>query len=226
MTNQIINKPRKRRKEKNVIIEKPKYMQDTGVESFPSMPVEFGAVKATVFGGPFEEYVPGQRRLVSVKMAEELDLPHDISIPTRDFHTPNLADLHLGLREALKAILAGNDLYVGCKGGIGRTGLFMACLAKVMFDYDKESGGICPTQTPVQYVREHYYHKAVETDEQKAFIGRFDTTEHVNFLLDELQPLPEVKVQVREVVKEVVKEVYVFNPFKAFLQFWGLDKRG
>jgi hypothetical protein len=204
-------------------------MQDTGVDSYPSMPVEFGDVKATVFGGPFEEYVPGQRRLVSVKMAQELDLPHDISIPTRDFSTPNLMDLHLGLREALKAILAGNDLYVGCKGGIGRTGLFMACLAKVMIDYDTqdETGRLLLAKynrDPVKYVRGTYYHKAVETDEQKAFIGRFDTSEHVNFLLDELEPLP--KVEVREVVKEVVKEVYVFNPFKAFLQFWGLDKRG
>lgn len=207
----------------------PKYMADKGVEAYPSMPVQFGPLKATVFGGKFREWVPGQRRVVAVKMAAEVDHPHDISIPTEDYSTPKYSDMHKGLAKALEAIKNGNDLYVGCFGGIGRTGLFMACLAKTMFDFERESsqlhvGGKEVLEDPVRYVREHYNPHAVETPEQSQFVHNFSTSEHVAWLKAQTEPqvvrIPEVTV------KTVERVVYHFNPFLALYQLFGGGKGG
>jgi hypothetical protein len=199
----------------------PKYMGDKGIEVYPSMPVQFGRLKAKVFGGKFREWVPNQRRVVSVKMAAEIDHPHDISIPTRDFSVPDVNDMHKGIAKALEAIYNGNDLYAGCMGGIGRTGLFMACLAKVMFDYDAMAkNGEVPRRDPVRYVREHYFSHAVETDDQKEFIQAFNTRTHCTWLWDKLEE-KEPQVVEREVIRE--KVVYHFNPFLALVQMF--DKK-
>jgi hypothetical protein len=203
----------------------PKYMEDKGVEAYSSMPVQFGRLTAKVFGGPFMEYVPGQRRVVSVKMAAEIMREHDISIPTHDFSTPDINDMHKGIAKALEAIYNGNDLYVGCKGGIGRTGLFMACLAKVMFDYDfLQKAGEVKYRDPVRYVREHYFEHAVETEEQRQFVNSFNTREHTRWLKSVLDPqvvrVPEV------VVKRVEVPIYHFNPFLAIAQFFGGRREG
>jgi hypothetical protein len=212
-----------------VPVPKPKYFDTKPVEQCRSMPVQFGPVKAQVFGGPFKEYRPGQRRVVSVKMAAEVNHPHDISIPTRDFKVPKLSDMHAGIAKALEAIVQGNDLYAGCMMGVGRTGLFMACLAKVMLNYAEQKAWDflsrdelkknAPLHPAIIYVRKHYNSHAVETDDQKQFVSDFDTQPHVDWLTRHLGP----KVVERVVVKEV--PIYVFNPLKAWFQFWGLDKR-
>ena len=48
-------------------------------------------------------------------------------------------------------------------GGWGRTGLFLALIAKV-----------CGEKDPVAYVREHYAPHAVETKDQQAYVESFD----------------------------------------------------
>lgn len=193
------------------------------------MPVQFGPIKATVFGGPFRDYVPGQRRLVSVKMAEEINHPHDISVPTEDFSVPSMKDMHDGIAKALQAILDGNDLYVGCMGGTGRTGLFMACLAKVMDAFNGQELNMAETRKfhteipAVAYVRKHYKPHAVETAEQMRYVLNFDTSVHVRELADKLVPAPREVIREVEKVVEVEKKVYLWNPLKA-LGHW-LDQR-
>lgn len=205
-----------------------KFQRDNGVEAYRKMPVRFGKVKATVFGGPFAEYVSGQRRVVSVKMAKEVDVPADITVPTQDFGVPSHPAMHAAVRKALEAILDGNDLYVGCGYGIGRTGTFMACLAKVMIDYDARDGVTTSTALapyigdengPLRYVRGSYLSGAVETAAQEKFIREFDTASHVAWLSGELEP----KVVEVPVVEYVTKEVpvYTFNPFAAWMSMFG-----
>lgn len=208
---------------------KPKMQADKGMDLTRSMPVQFGPIKAQVFGGPFYEWVPGQRRIVSVKMAAEVDHPHDISIPTRDFSVPPQKDMEHGIAKALKAILDGNDLYVGCMGGIGRTGLFMACLAKVMRDYAPGTNALDLTATdadkfrttnpPVLYVRKHYLSHAVETQKQQDFVDDFSTTAAVLYLRSRLNPEP--KVVERKVDHYIEVPVYYWNPWLALMQFLG-----
>lgn len=130
------------------------------------LPLFFGK-HYEVAGGPFRE-VP--RTMVGVKMAQEIDHPFDISIPTRDFDVPQKDQLDAGLREAVEHIIKGDPVYVGCMAGRGRTGLFMAILAKAF--------GI---ENPVEYVRETYYEHAVETNAQYGFVTQYEIPSDVRW---------------------------------------------
>lgn len=123
----------------------------------------------TVIGGPYSERI---KSAVGVKMAHELKLPCDIDIPTFDFSVPTRVDLDSGLEKAVRAILAGDPLYVGCMAGRGRTGLFLAILAKAFGE-----------KSPVEYVREHYYEHAVETDKQYNFVMAYPIPDKVQSLI-------------------------------------------
>jgi hypothetical protein len=116
----------------------------------------------TVTGGPFPECPPTFK---GVKMAKEIRKPCAVDIPTVDFQTPHREVLSRGLTEALDLLLAGEPLYVGCMGGKGRTGLFLAVLAKAF--------GV---ERPVEYVRSHYYRHAVETPDQYEYVMDFPIT--------------------------------------------------
>ena len=105
-----------------------------------------------VLGGPFMECPSNMK---GVKMAREIKQACAVDIPTDDFKTPDRKVLYRGLSKAIDLMLAGEPLYVGCMGGKGRTGLFMAVLAKAF--------GV---KKPVEFVRANYYAHAVETPEQ------------------------------------------------------------
>jgi len=113
----------------------------------------------TVFGGP---YLDRHGSMRGVKMAAEIDLPCDVSIPTKDFQVPDRKMLHKGLEQTVDLILADEPVYVGCMGGRGRTGLFLAILVKVF--------GV---RYPVKYVRKNYFSHAVETTAQYDFVRYF-----------------------------------------------------
>lgn len=112
-----------------------------------------------VTGGP---YVTRPPFMFGVKMAKEIQRPCDVNIPTLDFQTPPQAEMSEGLRRAVATILKGKPVYVGCMAGRGRTGLFLAVLAKAF--------GI---KNPVEYVREHYFAHAVETEEQYEYVMKY-----------------------------------------------------
>jgi hypothetical protein len=116
----------------------------------------------TITGGPSYRAISYPQHTF-VKLAKEIQVPCDISIPTKDFGTPDLQQLTEGLVKAVTAVLAGTPLYVGCMAGKGRTGLFLAVLAK--------SFGVA---NPVEYVRANYYPHAVETDGQYQFVEAFE----------------------------------------------------
>ena len=118
-----------------------------------------------VEGGPYRE-----RPLdtVGVKMAVEINLPCQVSIPTEDYKTPPIPALQVGLIKTVEYIVKGHPVYVGCMGGMGRTGLFLAILAKAW--------GIT---NPVEYVRKNYYAHAVETAEQYKFVMDFKVPEEL-----------------------------------------------
>jgi hypothetical protein len=111
-------------------------------------------------GGPYRHKPKG---FFGVKMAKEIPLACDVDVPTQDFSVPNKKHLLRGLDKTLTAILEGESVYVGCMGGIGRTGLFLAALAKVL-GYDD----------PIGHVRQHYRSHAVETKEQEQYIIDLD----------------------------------------------------
>lgn len=112
-----------------------------------------------VFGGPYRKR---PLNTFGVKMAVEINEPCEVNVPVRDFSVPGYEQALDGLRKTLRAVTVGEAVYVGCMGGIGRTGLMMALLAKAWGIND-----------PVAYVRQHYIPHAVETNDQQKFIKDF-----------------------------------------------------
>ena len=111
-----------------------------------------------IAGGSFLDR-PQRYRTVGVNMAREIKLPCEVWVPTKDFNTPDLFWLHQGVAEAVDAVIRGKRVYVGCMGGRGRTGLFLAIMAKTF--------GV---QSPITYVRDNYYAHAVETMAQAKYV--------------------------------------------------------
>jgi len=123
--------------------------------------------KLNFLGGPYDAF-PGRDQAFGVCVrAERVPEEVDVHLPIRDFDVPRVAnDVDRAIRDTFRAALKGHLVYVGCMGGWGRTGLFLALLAK--------AAGV---DDPVSYVREHYSPRAVETDRQKKYVEDFDVTE-------------------------------------------------
>lgn len=112
---------------------------------------------------PWKGLVP--RKPIWVKMAVEIEEPCDYSVPTRDFDTPNTETLRRVLFHVLlQAIDEHRVIGVGCMGGVGRTGLFIAAVAK-----------IAGVDSPITWTRAHYREHAVETEDQRAFVTNLET---------------------------------------------------
>lgn len=120
-------------------------------------------------GGPYRNKPDD---MLGVKMAKEINLPYEVSIPTRDFDVPKLSDLNKGIEQVLQLIAKGKSLYVGCAGGIGRTGLLFAILSKLF-----------GSSTPIKDVREGYNPHAVETEDQKGIVNDFTPTLKIKLLV-------------------------------------------
>lgn len=176
-------------------------------------------VSGTLFGGPFRKYVPGTRRMVGLKMAEEIQHPSDFDVDTPDFGVPNEEKVQQALVWCMQQFKNGNDVYVGCMGGTGRTGLLIGCMVKTFIDFCEGAGIPCEAIDPVFYTREKYKPHAIETPPQEAFVRGFDTGP----VLEGYEQLIGIEVQVQEVEVEVIKEVYI-TPWEAALRLFGFSR--
>jgi hypothetical protein len=68
------------------------------------------------------------------------------------------------IRAAFARARAGEQVEIGCTGGLGRTGTVLACMATL--------AGV-PAAEAVAWVRANYDERAVETPEQEAFVRSF-----------------------------------------------------
>lgn len=87
-----------------------------------------------------------------------------LQMPVPDLQVPDRAALEDTLGAVGRALESGQRLVVHCHAGLGRTGLFAACLAKRLFGM--------PGSQALSWVRQ-YIPGAVETDEQERFILNF-----------------------------------------------------
>src|ERR1035437_8927701 len=99
----------------------------TGREPKP-MKLPFGKAHRVIHAGGYYNRPPS---MFGIKMAVEIQTHCDVDVPTRDFCTPPKEELLLGVRKALWQIANGKEVYCGCLGGIGRTGLFLGVLVRV-----------------------------------------------------------------------------------------------
>jgi len=119
-----------------------------------------------ITGGPYDAY-PGQPSFgVCVRTEQTQGRVMDVHLSIEDFSVPRYEDEVLeALEETIRAGLAGRQIYIGCMGGWGRTGLLMALLVKAL--------GV---EEPVNFIRQHYTPRAVETQEQQFYVKNFDVS--------------------------------------------------
>ena len=84
-----------------------------------------------------------------------------IHLPIRDFGVPSNSDLVRAINAVIAYAQTGRNIAVHCSAGIGRTGLFVALLAKQVLGFSGEEA--------IAWVRE-YIPGAVETVEQKQLV--------------------------------------------------------
>jgi hypothetical protein len=114
--------------------------------------------------------------VLGVKMAKEIALPCAVDIPSKDFGVPTDEALEQGMYDTLK-LLAGNELlYVGCAGGIGRTGTFLALLLKA-WGFDE----------PMKHLRQVYMSRAVETLQQEKLVQTFKISTRCQKLVNKIK---------------------------------------
>ncbi|MCO5157857.1 MAG: hypothetical protein M9945_14105 [Aquamicrobium sp.] len=137
------------------------------------LPITLGArhawMKFELVGGPFDRYptVKGVNFGVCVRAERVPARGVAVHLPIHDFAVPqDDGQVRYALKDTLEAALAGKSVYVGCAGGWGRTGLFLALIAK--------TAGV---EDPIDYVRRSYTPRAVETKEQEAYVEDFDVAE-------------------------------------------------
>lgn len=116
--------------------------------------------EVTITGGPFDSLPDGARGLcLEPRSARAAEAEWRLDIP--DFGVPDPAALRAVLDELMAAMRArpGDAFHVGCRAGLGRTGMALACLAAM--------AGI---EDPIAWLRAHYDPRAVETPAQEAMV--------------------------------------------------------
>jgi hypothetical protein len=109
-------------------------------------------------GGPYRERIAGT---FGVLLAPELrSLDHDYLLAIPDFGVPTAAALEEGIAEIVSAAMKGKVPYIGCFGGIGRTGLVLAAIHRVLDPY----------HDALLWVRREYLAHAVERPAQEKLI--------------------------------------------------------
>ena len=87
-----------------------------------------------------------------------------IQLPIEDFGTPPTSELRAAVEKACQQIEAGGSIAIHCHAGLGRTGMFSACLARKALGLTAEEA--------TAWVRQNIP-GAVETPEQGSIVKNF-----------------------------------------------------
>jgi protein-tyrosine phosphatase len=80
-----------------------------------------------------------------------------LHLPIPDFNVPSIEDLEEAIKKTVEHAQGGKNILIHCHAGLGRTGLFVAYLAKRVLGLSSEEA--------IHWTRKHIPH-ALETDEQ------------------------------------------------------------
>ncbi len=128
----------------------------------------------TLYGGPYRDR-PHSNSMFTVNMADEISDPANVRVDCVDFQIPDTDKFNRAVALGILAMGEGKAVYAGCMGGIGRTGMYAAAMAKVAGEKD-----------PVGFTRNNFHPHAVETKEQMAFIGNLDVNAIKSLVYDGL----------------------------------------
>ena len=84
-----------------------------------------------------------------------------LHLPIPDFNVPSKEDLEEAIKKTVEHAQAGKNILIHCHAGLGRTGLFVAYLAKRVLGLSSEEA--------IHWTRKYIPH-ALETDEQNKMI--------------------------------------------------------
>lgn len=143
---------------------------------------EVNGVARRMYGGSFF-HAPEDDKFLTINLMEEYPLPCDFYLPIKDYSCPTDIQAMFDIFEEIEK--SNKDVYVGCFGGVGRTGLFMSCFLKHLGQIN-----------PILRVREDYNSHAVETSEQREFV----------FFFPKSRPLMEEQVGEEKIKEEPAKE--------------------
>jgi protein-tyrosine phosphatase len=122
----------------------------------------------SVYAGRFLEVAKlAQPVDVTIRLAQEFwnQERATIAIETHDFQCPpNHQQVKYAMLVAAQALAEGYDVYCGCAGGIGRTGMFLAVLVAA---YRPR------VEDPIAFVRVKYNTHSVATASQEAWVHDF-----------------------------------------------------
>jgi len=104
---------------------------DPGKQAFPEMMQNNISIVIILTEEPEYKEQTGED-LIAFYKEEGMKVIH---LPIADFNVPHREELEIVLDQTLDYALNGKNIAVHCLAGIGRTGLFMASLAKRVFGY-------------------------------------------------------------------------------------------
>ena len=87
-----------------------------------------------------------------------------VHLPIVDYGIPSPQALCVALDATIREAQSGRHIVIHCSAGIGRSGLFIACLAKKILKLSSKQA--------IEWVRRSIPH-AVETSEQQQFVAEF-----------------------------------------------------
>lgn len=110
-----------------------------------------------------------------IKLAAEINARCIVDCPIKDFGVPDPKLIESALLSTMTLMRGGIVPYVGCWGGKGRTGLFLALMLKVSYQLCRRFWH----SREIDYVagiRNLYSIHAVETQDQEDFVRDFDVS--------------------------------------------------
>lgn len=116
--------------------------------------------EVTIWGGPQPQKDWNLKTVLVVNLLESKTKTEDVWFPIRNWDIPDDNEMFDVLIDALiQRASKGDEIYVHCFGGHGRTGLVLGAVAAKL--------GI---EDPVEHVRKHYCQRAIETPEQEQYV--------------------------------------------------------
>jgi protein-tyrosine phosphatase len=101
-----------------------------------------------------------------VRLAPEILADSEVTVRVEDFKVPEDEEAWLrAAKDLIRHALRGRRAFVGCRGGVGRTGMMIATVAKILGE-----------TSPVFWTRRNWRREAIETLAQERFVQGLDVS--------------------------------------------------